>query len=199
MIKINLLPKGLREGKKGISRGTIYLIVGCVGVLLILFGFLQYEKFKLRGINRNIAIAQKETRRLAPQIELVEELEKLKLGVEKRMEAIEELDKNRAFWIKFLQRLSVEIPDNLWLTSFQESEKEDVPRIIIEGESYSLNNLATLMLRLDRTPFLENVELNWVRQSPEVERKTFLFQLACALSGWKPISPPAKVEEKGKG
>ena len=34
MIKINLLPRGLREERKGLSRGTIYLIVGWVGVVL---------------------------------------------------------------------------------------------------------------------------------------------------------------------
>jgi len=199
MIKINLLPRGLRERKRGISKGTIYLILGCVGVILILFVLLQYQKFKLRNVNKSIAIAQRETTRLAPQIRLVEELERLKTGVEERMRAIEELDKNRAFWIKLLERFGVAIPDNLWLTSFKESGDGDTPQVIIEGESYSLNNLATLMLRLGYTPFFDNVELNWVKQSQQKERKTFSFQLACNLSGWKPVSPPAKTGETGKG
>lgn len=199
MIKINLLPRGLREEGKGLSRGTVYLIVACVGVILILFGLLQYEKFKLRKVKADIATAQRETRRLASQIKVVENLEKLKAEVEQRMGAIDELDKNRAFWTNLLEKLSVAIPENLWLTSFKESDGGDAPQVIIEGESYSLNNLATLMLRLNRTSFFDNVELNWVKQVQEEKRKTFSFQVACNLREWKPITPQPKAEKKGKG
>ncbi len=199
MIKINLLPRGLREERKGLSRGTIYLIVGWVGVVLILFGLLQYEKFRLGKIEKNIAAAEMETRRLAPQIKVVENLEKLRAQVEKRMEAIDKLDKNRAYWIDLLEKLSAAVPDNLWLTSFKEVESDQNPQVIIEGESYSLNNLATLMLRLDRTAFFDGVELNWVKQVQEKKRKTFSFQVAGNLKGWKPITPQPKGEKKGKG
>ncbi len=199
MIKINLLPRGLREERKGLSKGTGWLIVACVGVILILFGLLQYEKFKLRKVKKDIATAQRETIRLAPQIKVVENLEKLKAEVEQRMGAIDEFDKNRAFWINLLEKLSVAIPENLWLTSFRESEGGDTPQVIIEGESYSLNNLATLMLRLDHTSFFDGVELNWVKQVQEEKRKTFSFQVACNLKGWRLITPQPKAEKKGKG
>ena len=129
----------------------------------------------------------------------LENLEKLRAQVEKRMEAIDKLDKNRAYWIDLLEKLSAAVPDNLWLTSFKEVESDQNPQVIIEGESYSLNNLATLMLRLDRTAFFDGVELNWVKQVQEKERKTFSFQVAGNLKGWKPITPQPKGEKKGKG
>jgi len=199
MIKINLLPRGLREEGKGLNRGTVWLIVGCVGVILILFGLLQYEKYKLGKVKREITTAQKETRKLAPQIRVVENLEKLKAKVEQRMGAIEKLDKNRAFWINLLERLSVAVPENLWLTSFKEFDGSDAPRVIIEGESYSLNNLASFMLRLGHVPVFDGVELDWVKQAQEEKRKTFSFQVSCNLKGGKPVVPRPPAGKKGKG
>ncbi len=199
MIKINLLPRGLREERRGLSKGTVWLIVGCVGIILILFGLLQYEKYKLGKMKKEITIAQMETRRFAPQIKVVENLEKLKAKVEQRMGAIDKLDKNRAFWINLLERLSVAVPENLWLTSFKELVGGGTPQVIIEGESYSLNNLASFMLRLGHTPFFNGVELNWVRQVEEEKRKTFYFQVSCNLKGEQLVTPQPKAGKKGKG
>jgi len=65
-------------------------------------------------------VAKEETRRLAPQIARIKQLTKERDEVDRRLDAITVLDKDRYFRVRLMSELSRRMPDNTWLTHYEE-------------------------------------------------------------------------------
>jgi len=211
MIEINLLPKELRKrrGIFTLKKNTAY-IFGAGGVLIILLIFISIlQGIRLQGLNRKIAEAQKRKEELKESIRLVDALTELKYKILMRLSAIESLDKDRSTWIDIMEDLSSRVPDYLWLSSFKETPPvaPTVPKVqtteeggvdtvkvtqpqappvlsrkvIIEGYTFSLNSLATLILNLMRSNYFNNIELNYVKLAELEKQKAYSFQLTSDL------------------
>jgi Tfp pilus assembly protein PilN len=198
-IEINLLPRELRRKRKGIAFDKkLTLVAAFAGALVVLIvGVSVLQGIKLKALDKRIAEAQRRTNELQKNIELVDALTDLKNRVLKRMSAIETLDKNRAVWVGVLEDLSQRVPDYLWLSLFREEELQSqatsdtsadsisssaqleppTRRVTIEGQSYSLNSLASFLIELMRSQYFDNMELQYVKRSQVKEQKTFTFQL----------------------
>lgn len=212
MIEINLLPKELkRKGRVfAFDKNLIYLGT-VVGGLVVLFVVVSiFQNFKLKDLDKKIAEANKRTEELRKTIELVDALIDLKDKVLRRMSAIETLDKNRATWVQVLEDLSQRVPEYLWLSVLREEEAASesqagveadttietalplapTRKVNLEGYTYSINSLALFLIRLTRSDYFKNMELQFVKKSEVEKRKTFSF----GLTGELVYTPETEVE-----
>jgi Tfp pilus assembly protein PilN len=199
-IEINLLPKELRKKRKGFTFDkNLIIIAASVGmVALLIVGTSIVQSVRIKSIDKKIAAAQKKTLELKKNIELVDALSEVKDKVLQRMSVIEVLDRNRSVWVRVMEDLSRRTPDYVWLSLLREetppapavqdtisdstaSETTDiepkVKRVTMEGNSHSLNSLASFMIQLMGSPYFKNMDLQYVKRAQLKNYKIFSFQL----------------------
>jgi len=183
MIEINLLPKELRRRKKvfALTKNTLYFLFGCAGVFVILIFLTILQQGKLKSLEHKISEAKKRKSQLKETIQLVDALGEIKKKILDRMSAIESLDKNRSTWIEIMEDLSLRVPENVWLSSFKETSPPPNSKVTIEGYAFSINNLATFLIRLLKSNYFRNPELAFVKAVEVEKQKVFIFQLNSEL------------------
>lgn len=169
MIRINLLPKEYQKKKISLSmeKNTIYVVLGGVAILFLLVVYsLFFQIMPAKSLNGEITKAREEANRYNSEIKLVNELNAQKDLILTRLGTIEQLDRNRGGWVKVISDLGSRITDYLWLTNFGASSGLDntrqeaaTSRTTIEGRSFSINSLATFLVRLKKSPYMQNVDL----------------------------------------
>jgi Tfp pilus assembly protein PilN len=199
-IEINLLPKELRRKRKGLDFDkNLIIIAASVGILVLLVGGTTIvQSMKLKSMDKKIAEAQKKTMELRKNIDLVDALSEVKDKVLQRMSVIEVLDRNRSIWVRVMEDLSRRIPDYVWLSLLREEAPPapavqdtvsdstvietpdigpEVKRVTMEGNSHSLNSLASFLIQLMGSPYFKNMDLKYVKRAQVKDYKTFSFQL----------------------
>jgi Tfp pilus assembly protein PilN len=197
MIRINLLPKEYQRRKFSITldKNTLYVISGGVAVLILLAAYsFFFQVMPSKNLDKEIQIAREETNRYNAQIHLVQELNNQKNLILTRMGTIEELDQNREAWVDLISDLGSRITDYLWLTSFGSGQMDTQGgaagplKTIIEGKSFSINSMATFLVRLKKSPYLKNIDLISVKLEEEqlnmgnASYEAYTFQIGCDLN-----------------
>lgn len=199
-IEINLLPKELRRKRKGLAFDkNLIIIAASVGILALLVGGTTIvQSMRLKSMDKKIAEAQKKTMELKKNIDLVDALSEVKDKVLQRMSVIEVLDRNRSIWVRVMEDLSRRTPDYVWLSLLREEAppapavqdtvsdstvietpdiRPEVKRVTMEGNSHSLNSLASFLIQLMGSPYFKNMDLQYVKRAQLKDYKTFSFQL----------------------
>lgn len=153
MIRINLLPEEFRVRKRRIriSARWLYVVGPVVGFFLILFALTLWQQSRLGRLDDEILQTRIEAERHKADLRLVQELAAVKEKVLQRMQAVEELNRNRTRWIEILTALSQSVPGDMWLASFMEDIGNGNPRARIQGMSFSLMPIAFFMDNLDES------------------------------------------------
>lgn len=159
MIRINLLPRDEAPKQRNLKLpdlGTfapLVLIIVAVGVLATL-GIYQGQK--IAHLNEEIATAEAESRRLAPEIAKIKRLDEQRSNLNQRLEVIGTLDRDRYFRVHLLDELNRALPEHLWLTRWEETGGD---AYALEGVTFSNFLVSDLMQNLDRSPYFANVNL----------------------------------------
>jgi len=153
MIRINLLPDEFRVRKRRvrISVRWLYVAIPVVGFFLILFLLTLWQQSRLGRLEAEILQTRIEAERQKADLKLVRELAAVKEKVLQRMQAVEQLNRNRTRWIEILTSLSQSVPGDMWLASFKEDKGDKGPQARIQGMSFSLMPIAFFMDNLDET------------------------------------------------
>jgi Tfp pilus assembly protein PilN len=198
-IEINLLPAELKRKSRGFTFDkNLVFIAGVFGILIVLVvGASVLQGMKLKSLDHKIAEAQRKVDEYRRNIELVDALIEVKDKILQRMSAIEALDKNRTVWVRIMEDLNRRVPDYLWLSLLMEEpnpvaavqdsstdstaawapEEPPIKRVTVEGYSYSLNSLASLLIQMMGSQYFKNMELEYVKRAQIKQHKTFTFQL----------------------
>jgi Tfp pilus assembly protein PilN len=198
MIRINLLPKEYQRRKFSVAlnKNALYVLSGGVAVLILLAAYsFFFQILPARSLDKEIQIAKQEAESYNDEINLVQELNSQKSLILTRMRTIEELDQNRDAWVEVISDLGSRITDYLWLSSFGNAPLDNPSgaaigpqRTVIEGKSFSINSMATFLVRLKKSPFLKNIELVSVKLEEEqlnlenTSYEAYTFQISCDLS-----------------
>jgi len=181
MIEINLLPKGYLKGGHGLSlsKAGVYAMAAAAGVVVVLAGITFYQMSQLGQLEENIARADQRASMLRQDIRMVDALINVKDKITWRMTAVEELDRHRSAWVGILQDLASNIPEFVWLGAFRELEvaiptsdtdsgtaqikptgsEGKVQPAEVEGYAFTLNSLASFMIKMMRSDYFDDVEL----------------------------------------
>jgi Tfp pilus assembly protein PilN len=193
MIEINLLPKELQYKRFAVAvdKNMVIVLVGglAVAALLVIYSFVV-QASTLSGLNNDIQQAQTETARYSAEIQKIEEITLKKSQILARMSAIQLLDQNRNYWVKFLEDLVRRVPEYVWLTSLEENPAGSArptaagapppsAKSSIEGYSFSLNAFATFLIRLKKSDIFYNIELTSIKLEETDKAKAYSFKITC--------------------
>ncbi len=188
MIEINLLPKEYQKKRFNLSFGKTgaYAVFGIIGIIVMLAGVTFYQMQQLTNLDARIKIANKRAAMLQKDIKVVDALIDVKNKVKQRMAAVERLDSHRSTWVRILNDFAKIVPDFVWLGRIEEvkDKKNDknkaarapqinakaepavakgglptVSPVRIEGYAFTLNALASFMIKMMRSDYFDEVEL----------------------------------------
>ncbi len=198
MLKINLLPKELQ--KKGLSlsfdKNLLYMLGGALVLILIMAGVSIYQSIQLGDIKEKIEDAKAQTETYRDEITQIDELNALKEEILARISSIEVLDTNRSYWVNLLGDMAVRVPSQVWITSLKQAgagAKEEIGKIggkaiekaneltTLDGRSFSLNALASLLIQMDRSEYFTDIRISSVILGEIEGKPTYMFTLSFKL------------------
>lgn len=156
MIEINLLPEEKRKRKKELSMPSLsfnvpgnmmfYAGIGVFVVLIILMIIIHFSQVgSIKRLNEKIDEKKTELKKLQEEKRKVENMKAKQITINNKIETIKKLAVNRFTYPKFLDELSRNMPDYLWLENMTISGSS----IIVSGKTFS-----NLMI----TDFLTNLK-----------------------------------------
>jgi type IV pilus assembly protein PilN len=195
MIKINLLKEEIAPTKKRKvavpkseqQRSLLFLLIFIIAVGVIGYMFWSVNS-KLNDLNRNIKMAQEEKQRLEGIIAEVNKYQADKDLLERKLNLIIELDKNRSSPVELMIQLQELKPNHLWFNKI--TERGD--QITIEGMAISYNSIAEFDGNLTRSKYFteSNVELLDAEELPGGEKR---FALTCRFVK---ATPPSEEKQE---
>jgi Tfp pilus assembly protein PilN len=208
MIEINLLPKEYLKKSFSFAFGKmgLYAVAAVAGITLMLISVTFYQMHQLSKLEDNIAKAQQRAAMLEKDIQLVDALTDVKGKITNRMVAVERLDSHRSTWVRILEDMVRNVPEFVWLGCFteeafkdsvaqtgqegNEQEMEQPPAVVamptirsaeVEGYAFTLNALASFMIKMMRSDYFDEVELVSSDEVKFQDHKAYNFVLTCNL------------------
>lgn len=200
MIEINLLPKDFQKKPFDFSIGKagLYAVAAAAGIIIMLIGITFYQGYQISKLDTNIERARQRAAMLQEDIKLVDALMDVKGKITSRMRAVEKLDSHRSAWVRILEDVARNIPEFVWLSRFKEKPQEatgadeaaeespqmdetgispTVRQAEIEGYAFTLNALASFMIKMMRSDYFDEVELVTTNEVDLEEQRAFNFVL----------------------
>lgn len=188
MIRINLLP--IRAAKKK-ETALQQLIIAAASVVLVLVVVLSMWAVKLgqiSGVKKDIQAAEARIAELKAKIGKLDQINKLKDEVKKKLDVLALLRKNKTGPASRLATLSDVTPDQLWLEKY----KENADTISIAGMAFNEELIAQFIRALEASPEFEKVDLLVSEQKDVAGTKLKRFDLSFRIERPAPPSDAAK-------
>ncbi len=192
MIKINLLPYRTSK-KKETATQQIVLLVIIVLVALVVVGVVYAVTIgKINATKSEISSQENELQALKKKIGEIDNLKKLQAEVQKKLDILGQLRKDKTGPAIRLARLSDSVTERMWLTRYVETGTT----VSISGLAYNEDLIADFMRKIQSSPEFINVELQVSEQQEISGLKLKKFDISCALNVAKK-EEPAKDAAKG--
>jgi Tfp pilus assembly protein PilN len=206
MIEINLLPKDLQKKRLSfkLDKNIVLALSGCIALIgvMALYSFV-FQAGKYADLEKQLQISKAETAKYASEIAKIDEITKKKEQILARMSSIQVLDRNREYWVTLMADLAGRVPEYVWLSSLKQAPSAlttppapgtaavaSISKSSIEGYSFSLNALATFLVRLKKSDMFTNIEIASVKLQEIEKANAYNFKLNCDLV----TSIPEKTE-----
>lgn len=192
MIKINLLP--FRVSKKKETATQQFLIMGIVIVAALVVVALVYTVTlsKIRTTKNEITKSEEELATLKKKIGEIDNLKKLQAEVQKKLDILNQLRKEKTGPATRLARMSDIVSERMWLTKYMETGTT----VSISGLAYNEDLIADFMNKIQSSPEFSNVELQVSEQQEIGGVKLKKFDLSCTLNVVKKEEPPKDSAKK---
>jgi Tfp pilus assembly protein PilN len=197
LIKINLVREGRAVRGAGAAPGaaaaaiatagpsnlnTMLVVAGLAIGLVVGGGWWVVEKNKLSGKRDEVASKTREAQRLESIIKEVEEYQRRKDSLQKRIDLINQLKQNQKGPVKIMDRVSQDLPDLVWLDKMTMSGG----LISITGRGLNPNAIANFVEAIKKDPLFEEPDLSSLSQvtvSPPVYTFDMTFHFTYAPKG----------------
>lgn len=160
MIRINLLPK--EDSPRGASFklpavGSFVPVFVALAVVAAC-GAMYFSQLRTyQKVQSDLAAAKEESSKLAPQIARIRQLTQEREQVDRRLDAITSLDKDRYYRVQLLSEMARKIPENTWLTLLEEKGPGSLK---IEGITFSNFAVADLLRDLVQSDSYDTIDLD---------------------------------------
>lgn len=177
MIKINLLP--IRAAKKKETAIQQFIIAGVVVVLiaLVVASLYAVKYVQVNATKDDITASNNKINELKTKIGKLEALKALKEQVKKKLDVLTQLRKNKTGPAQRLASLSDLTPEQLWLTSYNESGQD----VKISGIAFTEDLIAQYMKSLEASSDFMAVELVVSEQTEMAGTKLKKFDISMKL------------------
>lgn len=171
MIRINLI-RGKRKKRRELNVGFAFLLVP----LVVLLGTLYFHTTvtgKIKSLQTGIQQANAEVERLKKEIGEVEKFKARKAELQKKVDIISNLQKNRVGPVRHFEALSAAIPEKCWIDKLEiRGEK-----ISVSGVALNNNTVANFMTALAQTGRFRDVVLGSADQAAVSNTKLVKYTL----------------------
>ena len=189
MIRINLLPhKQARAAAGGNASGIAsFAIFTLLALSSFIAVYLYYSDYEMRLERARAKIREEENaiKRLKEAIALIENYKREKAELEKQLKIIQNLENARRGPVRFLDEISLRIPQKMWLTNVQQTRGSIVLSGFAEGNEW----IANFLRELESSPFITNVELlsstrttSPIRTDSGQGESVILFRISCNMT-----------------
>lgn len=191
-----------------LGKTGIYAVAAAAVIIIMLISVTVFQKHKMAELDENIIKANQRASMLQKDIQLVDALTEVKDKVKARMSAVEKLDSHRSSWVRILENMARNVPEFVWMGRFEEKpivvaqaknpknkkkdkdKKEEALKKVpystptvrsaeIEGYAFTLNALASFMIKMMRSDYFDEVELVNTKEVELEEKKAYSFTLNC--------------------
>jgi Tfp pilus assembly protein PilN len=172
LIKINLVREGIALRGTGAVTGmpaaaagpaninNVLVIAGVILGAAIAGGWWFLESRKLTERQETVAQKQGEAQRLDKIIKEVEDYQKQKDSLQKRIDLINQLKQNQRGPVRLMDRISQDLPDLVWLDRMNVSGSV----VTIDGRGLNPNAIANFVENIKNDPMFEEPDLGNVTQ-----------------------------------
>lgn len=180
MIRINLLPEEEKVQRREFhlpEMSSVYLVAVVVVFVVAVIGISFMQQHKVSALEGKIAVAQEESRKLAPQLAKIKQITKERGEVDRRLNIIANLDMHRYYRVKVLNDVSFNLPSNCWLTDII----EDSPNLYsINGIAFSNYTIADMITNLESSQLFTKVDLDIAEKGKIDDREVMKFRLTAS-------------------
>lgn len=189
MIRINLLPYRAERRKEANRRKAAIYLLGVMALGLILFSFNSYLTGKIAELEENIQFTQTELNKYKKILAEIANIKKELATLKRKIDVIKDLSRNRKEPVILLETMSeLMIKDRMWLTNFEEKDKN----IQIAGIALDDQTIADYMQRLEQK--FSDVQLGPIVLKPHDGLRLKAFKLS--FRNQDPSIPEEKEENK---
>lgn len=185
MIRINLLPSEDRSKKRKISLPSIsggsvmWVLLGVFIYAGAVAGIWALQSRKVSEYETKIQALKEESARLAPQLAKIRKLTAEREEVNKRLDIIASLDKDRYLRVRMMNDVAFEVPENCWIEEVRESGGGS--GITIQGVTFSNFIIADLMTSLERSGRFSDIALSKAEEGDIDDVKVVKFGISAKL------------------
>jgi type IV pilus assembly protein PilN len=133
---------------------------------------------KVSELEKKIEEAKIESAALAPQLAKIRKLTKEREEVNRRLNVIASLDKDRYFRVQMLNDLSKKLPGNCWLKTLRE---QGGTMVTLEGVTFSNYLIADLMNNLEKSDRFGEVVLKVAEEGTILEHRVIEFTMESTI------------------
>lgn len=160
MIRINLIPEPERKEVKG--GGEILVGIGVLVALFVTITAIHIMQAKqIDEVNRGIARAEKRIKSLEAVKKKVDDFKAKNAELNRRIEIINVLEKNRTGPLYVMDALSRAMPNKAWIDEFTEKGQQTKLVGIADNEF----TVADFMQALQSSPYFVGVELGVIKKT----------------------------------
>ncbi len=166
MIRINLLPVRTSRRRETAQRQLVIGLIGLAVVVAVCVGLQLKVSADISAAEQENAEIEAEVNRLKKVIGQVEEYEKKKDALKKKLDIIAKLKAGKTGPVHMLDELATRIPEKAWLKSISEVNK----KLTLTG--FAINNevIADFISRLEESGYFDDVYLVSTRQKDNKKR-----------------------------
>jgi type IV pilus assembly protein PilN len=198
MIRINLLPIRQTRKLEAARREFVLAVAGGVLTLVLSAGVWMFFQVRQGQLEAGNAQLQAEIDRLAADVARVDEMEKFKAELERKLGVIGQLRDQKAGPVHMLDDLATATPERLFLTEVEERGGE----VRLTGIAVTNEVISQFLRSLEASAYFEAVYLQDIEAMPPEKNLSVTlkkFKLTARLVTPKPAEKAGGTEAAGAG
>ena len=205
MIRINLLPQEARKRTRRAAPGLkidktrVLPVVVLLAVVLSCTSTMMLQGARLTTLERDVAEARAESEQYKRTIALIDEMVSKERELNRRLNLVEQLDRNRFKTVRVMDEVARRVPRYMWLTSMKNLAAD---RVAFDGYAFSNLVVSDLMTELDKSALFEDTELTVVKRKEVDGQNAVNFTVTSTVDAQAltaaPKQPVAQVEDQGQ-
>ncbi|MCU0315430.1 MAG: PilN domain-containing protein [Fimbriimonadaceae bacterium] len=175
-------------------KAGIMAIVGLGGLCFLATTFLMVDATRLHF---EASALERKKKDLEPLLAELDANQTLLNELSPRLQTLTKAQDFTQKWSLILDHLTVNTPPGTWLTNVKASQTDKAKplQVTLNGQSITNENIGNLMLRLETSEMLENVQLKFTNERPGQDgAKSLDFEIIADLSGSKEKEPEKPKE-----
>lgn len=197
MPSINMIA-ARRAEKLKLEKNVRVMFLVVVGELAVTLALLSFMTAQVYGANRSISDFDQKLKKIQPTVEKIKYYNSEITNLQPRLSLLADTREQTLTWYNIMQELGHSMPERTWLngisaTQASASQSTDAEGKEISGAKLSLRGVSAnqrlvgeTMLKLNRFPEIDKVDLNFTQKGGDATLETVEFDMAATLKSDKP-------------